>query len=166
MSSLVYSGPQEAVVPAAPGIHSTDPVTDVALQADAEWLTAMGQDVGTTLADLSDDAATAAHDQFVRSDVVRVGWFAKNVADSASVIYWLSSHNIDVGHHIADLERSVEQIGQLLGKLRGDPALAIVEALLSHSISHYGHPSDEAHGVGETHAKARAFIAKAKGEAV
>lgn len=164
MSSLVHSG-QEAVVPTAPGIHSTDPVMDAALQADAEWLAAMGQDAGPTLADLSDDAATAAHNQFVRSDVVRVGCLAKNIADSASVIYWLSSHNIDVGYHIADLERSVEQIGQLLLKLRGDPTLALVEDLLSHSVSHYGYPSDETHGVGETHAKARAFLAKAKGEA-
>lgn len=56
--------------------------------------------------------------QFVQSDVIRVGLCAKNISDSAATIYWLASHNIDIGFHVAELEQQFDQMAGFIAALR------------------------------------------------
>ena len=56
--------------------------------------------------------------QFLQSDVIRVGLCAKNVSDSAAVIYWLASHGIDPAFHVAELESQFDQMAGFIAALR------------------------------------------------
>lgn len=70
---------------------------------------------------------------------------------------------------ITGLERALDEALVIAGEQeasRTDRELReMVRDLLGHSVSHYGGPADETHGVGLLHAKARAAIAKLRDEA-
>ena len=66
--------------------------------------------------------------QFLNSDVVRVGLCAKNISDSAATIYWLASHGIETGFHVADLEQQFDQMAEFIAALRQSRVAQVVEA--------------------------------------
>ena len=66
--------------------------------------------------------------QFLNSDVVRVGLCAKNISDSAATIYWLASHGIETGFHVADLEKQFDQMAEFIAALRQSRVAQVVEA--------------------------------------
>lgn len=65
--------------------------------------------------------------QFLKSDVIRVGLCAKNISDSAAVVYWLDSHGIDTGFHIAELEQQFDQMAAFIDALRQSRVAQVVE---------------------------------------
>ena len=56
--------------------------------------------------------------QFLHSDVIRVGLCAKNISDSAATIYWLASHGIETGFHVAELEQQFDLMAEFIAALR------------------------------------------------